>query len=124
MSAIRRARAALKDARRHLSEAVASDHSAGIPINAKPPPVGLHTSESGTILIFGLLTLRACSIDAKSCEVTDCIHTGETEDEDMAHPIQRARQALRNAELHAESAEDGDIETGAGEAVPTAARIT
>ena len=52
--------------------------------------------------------------------MTGCTHTGETEEEDTAHPIQRARQALRNAELHAESAEDGDIETGAGEAVPTA----
>ena len=40
----------------------------------------------------------------------------------MAHPIQRARQALRNAELQAESAEDvdGDIEAGLGEAVPPA----
>ena len=53
------------------------------------------------------------------------LHTGETEDEDMAHPIQRARQALRNAEVHAESAEypDGDIEAGPGEAVPMASRI-
>ena len=50
------------------------------------------------------------------------LHAGETEDEDMAHPIQRARQALRNAELQAESAEDvdGDIEAGLGEAVPRA----
>ena len=47
------------------------------------------------------------------------LHAGEPEDEEMAHPIQRARQALRNAELHAESAEyvDGDIEAGPGEAV-------
>lgn len=65
MSAIRRARAALKDARRHLSEAVASDHSAGIPLYAKPPPVGLHAPVSGTIVIFEWLTLFACILMRK-----------------------------------------------------------
>ncbi len=54
------------------------------------------------------------------------VNTGETEEEDMAHPIQRARQALRNAELHAESAEypDGDVESGPGQGLPIASRIS
>ena len=46
-----------------------------------------------------------------------CLHAGDTENEDMAHPILRARQALRSAELQAERAEsftDGDIEAGPG----------
>ena len=46
-----------------------------------------------------------------------CRHAGDTENEDMAHPILRARQALRSAELQAERAEsftDGDVEAGPG----------
>lgn len=44
----------------------------------------------------------------------------ETEDENMAHPILRARQALRCAEAQTESAEyaDGDIEAGPGIIAP------
>ena len=47
---------------------------------------------------------------------------GETEEEDMAHPIQRARQALRNAEAQTEQADgnqtEDDIEAGPGEGPP------
>lgn len=44
----------------------------------------------------------------------------EPEDENMAHPILRARQALRCAEAQTESAEyaDGDIEAGPGMVAP------
>ena len=46
----------------------------------------------------------------------------ETEEEDMAHPIQRARQALRNAEAQTEQADGNqaevDLEAGHGERPP------
>ena len=47
-----------------------------------------------------------------------CLHTEGDQEEDMANPILRARQALRNAELQAENADangmEDDIETGPG----------
>ena len=70
-----------------------------------------------------MLSLTCCGDEQRCASLPDaalCMCAAEEiEEEDMAHPIQRARLALRNAEVQTEQADgnqtEDDIEAGHGE---------